>query len=217
MSDNTRLVPILRKFDIVAGTMKAYYLHDGVPHGTYQQRLCDIPLITSGSSTTVSTDQTKKLPESIGVGAVLYTRTGSTNGIVPAVAGDVALLSKWEERTVTVVTDAFNLVVNEAIDIPTATDGFAYRILAQGDGADDCWIGSGNARQRVLSVQVHSGAPVTVRVEGRNEGGERFLIEEFTCTDNDIKVYEGVADYTRVLIGGAVTANVSASLVNRRF
>lgn len=216
MNETTRIIQLLRKYDLPIGANNAYYLHDGLIHGFFQPRLCPIPLITSGSSTTVSTDQTKKFPGEIGVGSVIYIKNGNPQGIVPVVAGD-SIRTVWEARTVTAVTDAYNLVVDEAINILEASDGFAYRVLATGDAIDEGWIGTSAARERILSAEVLTGGPVDLEVWGKNDDQEPFLIESFSLATSATHVYEGHAEYTRVMFAAAVAARVSASLVTRRF
>ena len=216
MEDATRLVQLLRRFDLPVGTKKAYYLHDGLIHGFYNPRLDDTPLVTSGSSTTLSTDGTKKVPTILVAGSVVYVRNGNLNGLVPVTPGD-AQRTRWQERTVISLPTDYSILVDEAIDILAASDGFAYRVLFSGTGADDGWIGTGAARERIVTVECNSGGPVDVEVWGKNESGEPYLIEAFSVSSGATRVYGGVSDYTRVFFSSAVAANVSASLVTRRF
>lgn len=211
----TRVVGLLRKHDLTVGTKNAYYLYSGTPFGFYQPRVMDIGLSTSGSSTTISTNGTLKLPTSLLAGAVIYVKTGLFNGLAPLVAGD-ATPTRWEERTVVSRPDDYSMVVNEAIDIAEETECFAYRVLLTGDASDEGWIGTGNVRERVFMCQVHSGGPVNVEI-WQKTGEAEVMIDSFSVADGVTKVYGGVADFTRVVFGAPVAVNVSASLVNRRY
>jgi len=214
MEDVTRLVALLRRFDLPIGTKNAYFLHDGLTHGFYQPRLDDTPLVTSGLSTTVSTDGVKKVPTILVPGSVIYVKNRNNQDIVPIVAGK-AQRTQWDERTVMSLPDAFSILVDSAINILAASDGFAFRVLFTGEASDEGWIGTGAAETRIVSAQVNSGGPVNVEVWGKNDGGEAFLIEPFTVSDGVTKEYPGVSDYTRVLFTSPVAANVSASLITR--
>lgn len=208
-----RTFPLLRKNSLSAGVRKAYYLHDGLKGGTFPKLYRTPGLVTSGSSTTVSTNGTDALPSDVVAGGVIYVRSGNPNRIV----GDVPTPTRWEARTIRTRTDDYNLEVDEAIEIAALTDGFGYRALFAGDGDNDGWLGTGGYRQREIDVQVHSGGPVDVEVEVKNENGEVVKLEAFTVSDAVAKTYEGGFDWIRVWFTPAADAVVSSSLVNRRF
>jgi len=216
MEDATRLVQLLRRFDLPVASKKAYYLHDGLTHGFYQPRLDPTTLVTVGSSTTLSTDGVNKVPTQLVAGSVIYVRNGNMDGLVPVTPGK-AQRTRWEARTVISLPTDYSILVDEAIDILTASDGFAFRVLFSGTGAEAGWIGTGSARERILTVDCNSGGPVDVEVWATNESMQPYLVEALSVANGGTRVYGGVAAYTRVLFTSAVAANVSASLVTRNF
>lgn len=215
-------VPLLRKFTLTGGGFKkAFYLHDGITHGFFQQRLCEIPLSTAGASTTLSTDGTKKVPTEIVAGSVVYVKNLAASGLLvnglPSTLPGKFIKTRWEERTVLSLPTAFSISVDSPINILAPSNGFAYRVLFSGAGPDDGWIGSGQARDRILNVDVQSGGQVDVEVWQRDGDSQDVLLDTFSVVDSIQKVYDGSSDYTRVMMRApGVDSNVSASLLIRR-